>query len=353
VVVAGLYVLLRHSYFRDVSNASFGLLLVTIVASQLLTACASLVLGSGRPVGYATLNALPGSIAFVLVILFWVAAVLSVEGALTAWALGNCVAAAAGLALARRVAPIRVGIDPVVLRAMASFGLQSYLANFASFLNYRLNGLIINAFLSVASLGYYSIAVALSEAMWLLANGVSTVVFPRVASSERAEANRLTAVVARNTLLATALGCLAMLLVGRWLVEAIFTAKMLPAVTPLWLLLPGTVALSFGKVASSYFSGIGKPIYGAYVAPINLVITVLLDLVLIPRFGIEGAAAASSIIYTIGSAVALAIFVRESGNSVWESLVIQPEDFRLYAKLISGAYGRLSALLRPEAAPHI
>jgi O-antigen/teichoic acid export membrane protein len=353
VVVAGLYVLLRHSYFRDVSNASFGLLLVTIVASQLLTACASLVLGSGRPVGYATLNALPGSIAFVLVILFWVAAVLSVEGALTAWALGNCVAAAAGLALARRVAPIRVGIDPVVLRAMASFGLQSYLANFASFLNYRLNGLIINAFLSVASLGYYSIAVALSEAMWLLANGVSTVVFPRVASSERAEANRLTAVVARNTLLATALGCLAMLLVGRWLVEAIFTAKMLPAVTPLWLLLPGTVALSFGKVASSYFSGIGKPIYGAYVAPINLVITVLLDLALIPRFGIEGAAAASSVIYTIGSAVALAIFVRESGNSVWESLVIQPEDFRLYAKLISGAYGRLNALLRPEAAPHI
>jgi O-antigen/teichoic acid export membrane protein len=343
VLVTGLYVLLRHSFFRDVSNTSFGLLIVTIVASQLMTACASLVLGSGRPVEYAMLNALPGTVALVLVMLLWVSRVLSVEGALLAWALGNCSAAAAGLVFAQRVAPIRLGFDVVVARALARFGFQSYLANFASFLNYRLNGLIINAFLSVASLGYYSIAVAISEAMWLLANGVSTVVFPRVASSDRAEANRLTAVVARSTLLATALGCLALLLVGRWLVETVFTAKMLPAVTPLWLLLPGTVALSFGKVASSYFIGIGKPIYGAYVAPINLVITVLLDLALIPRFGIEGAAAASSIIYTIGSAVALAIFCRESGNSVWRSLVVQPEDFRLYGKLISGAYGRLAA----------
>jgi len=351
VVVTGAYVLLRHSYFREISETSFGLLLGTIVASQLLTACASLVLGSGRPVAYAMLNALPGAVAFIIVIAVWVGRALSVEGALVAWALGNFVAAAAGLALAQRVAPIRPGFDIVVVRELARFGLQSYLANFASFLNYRLNGLIINAFLSVASLGYYSIAVAMSEAMWLLANGVSTVVFPRVASSERAEADRLTAIVARNTLLATALGCLAMLFLGRWLVQTIFTARMLPAVTPLWLLLPGTVALSFGKVASSYFSGIGKPIYGAYVAPINLVITVLLDLVLIPRFGIEGAAAASSIIYTIGSAVALAIFCRESGNSVWRSLVVQPEDFRLYTKLISDAYGRLTAVIANKNVP--
>jgi O-antigen/teichoic acid export membrane protein len=184
----------------------------------------------------------------------------------------------------------------------------------------------------------------MSEAMWLLANGVSTVVFPRVAASERAEANRMTAVVARNTLLATAIGCLAMLLLGRWLVQTIFTARMLPAVTPLLLLLPGTVALSFGKVASSYFGGIGKPIYGAYVAPINLVLTVLLDVVLIPRYGIEGAAVASTTIYTAGSAIALVIFCIESGNSVWQSVIVQPEDFRLYVKLISGAYGRLTAV---------
>jgi Na+-driven multidrug efflux pump len=70
---------------------------------------------------------------------------------------------------------------------------------------------------------------------------------------------------------------------------------------------------------------------------------VLLDLALIPRFGIEGAAAASSIIYTIGSAVALAIFCRESGNSIWKSLVVQPEDLRFYGRLISGAYARLAA----------
>lgn len=343
-IVTGLYIVLRHSYFRDVSEWSFAFLLVTIVASQLLTACAAIVLGSGRPVAYATLNAVPGAVAFVLIIVIWIAGSLSVERALMAWALGNCAAAIAGLALARTVAPILPGFDMEVVRAMTRFGLQSYLANFASFLNYRLNGLIINAFLSVASLGYYSIAVAMSEAMWLLANGVSTVMYPRVASSDRAEADRLTAVVARNTLLATALGCVAMLLLGHWLVQSIFTPRMLPAVTPLWLLLPGTVALSFGKVASSYFSGIGKPIYGAYVAPINLILTVLLDVLLIPRYGIEGAAAATSIIYTLGSAIALGFFCKESGNSVWRSLVVQPEDLRLYSRAISGAFGKLGAV---------
>jgi O-antigen/teichoic acid export membrane protein len=338
---------LDHSYLREVSWTSFELMLLTIVASQLLTACASVVLGSGRPIEYAALLAVPGAGAFLLVTAYWAAGALTTEGAIFAWALANCVGALAGIALARTVAPIRFGFDLVVARAMARFGIQSYLANFASFFNYRLNGLIINGFLSVASLGYYSIAVAVSEGMWLLANGVSTVVFPRVASSERREADRLTAVVARNTLLATGLACLALLLVGRWLVEAIFGTRMLPAVTPLYLLLPGTVALSFGKVASSYFVGIGKPIYGAYVAPLNLVLTVVLDLVLIPRYGIEGAALATSIVYSLGSVAALYFFCRESGTSVWESLVVQPNDLRLYRKLISGAYGRLAAAFVP------
>ncbi len=337
------YLLLRHTYFRDVSDAGFGFLLAMILASHLLSSCAALVLGTGRPIHYAALNAIPAIVAIVVMAVLWGATLLTVDRALMSWAIGNWIAAAAAVGLASRVGRIRLGIHRPALNALLGFGLQSYLANVASFLNYRLDSLIINALLNVVNLGYYSIAVAMSEAIWYLANAVSTVMFPHVSSMDRKQADRLIASVCRNTLLATFIGCVAMLLLGRWLVILIFTDRMLPAVQALWLLLPGTLMLGLGKVASSYFIGIGKPIYGAYVAPMNLVLTVGLDLLLIPRYGINGAAVASSIVYTLGSVIALALLRKESKQGIWEILVVQPSDFRRYAEAIAGAYGRLAA----------
>ena len=100
--------------------------------------------------------------------------------------------------LVSRLVSLRLGLDRKVLRQLLGFGLKGYAANLLTFFNYRLDSLILNGLAGVASVGIYSIAVAIAEVIWNVAGAFSTVMFPHVSALERNEANRLTPVVSRN-----------------------------------------------------------------------------------------------------------------------------------------------------------
>ena len=64
------------------------------------------------------------------------------------------------------------------------------------------------------------------------------------------------------------------------------------------LLLPGVVLLGGAKVLTNEIAGRGYPHYNSLNSGLALVLTVIFDLVLIPRYGVVGAALASSLAYT-------------------------------------------------------
>ena len=66
-----------------------------------------------------------------------------------------------------------------------------------------------------------------------------------------------------------------------------------PSFAPLLVLLPGVVALSGSNVVGSYLRGIGRPGITSSISLIALAVNLVLNLVLIPRYGIIGASAAS------------------------------------------------------------
>jgi O-antigen/teichoic acid export membrane protein len=134
-----------------------------------------------------------------------------------------------------------------------------------------------------------------------------------------------------------------MFALGQQVILTVFGPTMMPAVHPLWLLLPGIVTLTVAKIISSYLSGIGKPIYSTYLAAGSMILTVALDLLLIPRYGISGAAAASSIVYTCTAAAAVWIFRRESGAGLLETLVVKPDDFVRYRRVVDSVLRTLRA----------
>ena len=118
---------------------------------------------------------------------------------------------------------------------------------------------------------------------------------------------------------------------------------MFQALVPLWLLLPGIVFMAAAKVISSYLSGIGKPIYTTYIAGGAVIVTVALDLLLIPPYGISGAAIASTITYT-GTAIASVWLLKAESGAGWlEALVVKREDFARYRRVLSAVGKRLVA----------
>ncbi len=72
-----------------------------------------------------------------------------------------------------------------------------------------------------------------------------------------------------------------------------------PAVTPLRILLVGIVASSFLQVLSSLLLGSGRLQLLVWATAMGFAINLGLNLVLIPRFGMNGAAVSSAISYSV------------------------------------------------------
>ena len=343
VGIAAAYFLFQNTYFHEVSPTQALLMLALTAFLQLATTTSSIVLGTNRPLHYAAITMIQVVVALVIQVILAVAGSLTATSALAALVVGAATSAGYGLVLVAREVPLRLGLDSKVLRSFFKFGIRGYAANLMMLLSYRLDALIVNGLRGVTSLGYYSVATAMAETLTYGAVGFALILFPQVSSVERREADRITPVVCRNAVFMTLIGAVVMFVVSRQLILFVFGSGMTPALLPLWLLLPGIVSLAPTRVIASYLSGIGKPIYTTYIAAGAVILTVILDLLLIPPFGISGAAAASSIVYTCTAVASVVVFKVESGAGLMETLVVRPNDFARYRRVLNSTLRRLFA----------
>lgn len=217
---------------------------------------------------------------------------------------------------------------PSGLRQVLVYAFPCYLGNFVQFLNYRLDVFIVNYLSGRDALGLYTLAVSLGQMIWLVSKAAATVLLPNIAAlQEAAAANaQRTAQITRIAFAISLALALLLALFAAPLVPWIFGEDYRPSVAPLLWLLPGIVAFSVANVIASYLAGIGKPRLNLYVALAGLVVTIVLDLLLIPSLGIVGAAIASTLSYTTSTVIILWLFRRESGLSVQQALLTTRED---------------------------
>jgi len=215
------------------------------------------------------------------------------------------------------------------LRKLAGFGLQGETGNLLQLLNYRLDQYIVRAYVGLAGVGIYAVSASMTEAIFVMANTVALVLLPRLTADED-EAHWIAPLAARNTMLIAGIGAVALAILAPVLVPLAFGDRYEDSVRPLWLLLPGTVALSGSKVLTSYIFSKGQPLVNTGITVVSLVVTVTADLLLIPWLDVNGAAIASSLAYGAHFAVALLVYGRISGRSPIVALVPGREDVRLY-----------------------
>ena len=163
------------------SNAQFLVTLALVPVVQFGTMLASIILATNRPIHFAAVSLVQWVVTFALQAIFALAGRLDPTLALGAWLVGATLGGIVGFGVASRQVRLRFGFDRNVLRQLLGFGLKGYVANLLMFFNYRLDSLIVNALLGVASVGIYSIAVAIAEVIWNVAgalqrpNGVTSI----------------------------------------------------------------------------------------------------------------------------------------------------------------------------------
>jgi O-antigen/teichoic acid export membrane protein len=215
-----------------------------------------------------------------------------------------------GLLLRRRFLARPAWPSLTLARRVYGFGARGQLGNLLLLLNFRLDFAILGVLAGPATLGVYAIASRYAELVRLLPVSVFWVFYPEYARSEHAAA------LARTRALIPRLGALSLVIaipVGLSAIVAlpwVFGSAFQAGVVPCQILLVGLVAEGVGGIVTPYLYGEGRPGMNSLAVGAGVVVTIALDVLLIPRFGAVGAACASSVAYATVTAVLLAIFWR-------------------------------------------
>ena len=216
------------------------------------------------------------------------------------------------------------------------FGLKGHISNVLSFINYRIDIFIIAYFLDDIAVGLYSVAVLISERIWLVSQSVSSVLFARVANlSDDAERNKFTSLASRNTLLITFVGGLILALVCNWFINLFFGESYSQSVIPFLYLIPGVVIFSMSKVLANDFIGRGYPQINTYIASVTALCNLGLNFWLIPKYGIKGAAIATTSSYLLDALMKSCYFSSKNNISFSEFYIIKFSDLTLYKNQIN------------------
>jgi O-antigen/teichoic acid export membrane protein len=200
--------------------------------------------------------------------------------------------------------------------AVVVFGARGQLGNLLWLVNLRLDFIVLGALAGPAALGVYAVASKFAELMRLPATACNYVLYPRFARSERAVADAEVRHLLPRALALTAATTPLLAVAAVLTLPLLYGDEFRAAVVPACVLLVGLAVEGAAAVASAYLWGVGRPGANSAGMAVGVVVTVTLDLLLIPRYGALGAAVASGAAYLVTTGV-LVILTHRVMRSPW------------------------------------
>jgi len=216
--------------------------------------------------------------------------------------------------------------DWPLMRRQMRFGVKSYTQILAMHLLFRIDVYMVAYFLNPAQTAFYSLALHFTEMILEIPQAVGWVIYPRLASLQKDQVHLMTAQACRRTVLLTALGGLVVIVLGPVLVPLWYGAAFAAATRPLAFATVGMVMMSVFTIITRDFTSRNNQIVNIRAGTAALVTNVVLNIFMIPAFGISGAALATSISYTLAAVMVMIPYRRESGIALREILVPKTED---------------------------
>ncbi len=256
----------------------------------------------------------------------WVLGTLSLGSALVVYAVSTTLVVASLLISVRRLLPFSLRVDrPLLIRQLA-FGSKSYTQILTMHLLYRADVYLVAYFLDPARTAFYSLTLHFSEMLLEIPQAVGWVIYPKLASMEKAEVHRMTAQACRRTLLLTGLAGAALVVVGPFLIPLWYGQAFAPAAAPLPFAAIGAVAMAIFTILSRDFTSRNRQSVNIFSGVLALATNLGLDVFLIPRWGIVGAAFSTAVAYALAAAFLMVFFRVESGLPLWRTLVPSWDD---------------------------
>lgn len=228
------------------------------------------------------------------------------------------------------------------LRQIFVYSLPLYLGNVVQFLNYRLDVFFVKESVGLDGVGRYTVAVWIAQTVWLVPNALAALVLRAVAADPTSAATRDRVGLLHRGCLLLGVACAAVLALAAGPgLRLVFGDAFAASVPALLVLLPGTAVFSSVVILSAHLNGLGRQALTTWVACGSLVVTVVLNVLLVPRFGILGAALASTASYVV-SAIATFLLVRRVSPELTVASLLLPtaDDVRRLRDVVRARIAR-------------
>ncbi|MNF38183.1 MULTISPECIES: oligosaccharide flippase family protein [unclassified Pseudomonas] len=302
------------------------LLLMAVPLSVLKSGLLTLHNASGGVVAFNVLRLIESLTPLLLFLaLFWMWKSAALEAALISWLAGICLVVAVGWYWLKRDHPLRLQWDRAGQNELLRYSARSHPDLLFQQVILRSDYLLIGALLGSTALGEYAMATAAGELLFIVPEAVTTPLMKRLLQQEQG-IERLTPLALRLTATVMIAACVSMALVGEWLIVTLFGEAYQPAYPALLALLPGLLGLCYVSILRLDLLGKNRPGSISLVMGLCALFNLALNLLLIPAYGIVGAAVASSVAYLAVTVALLWLYCRLSGVPVWQTLIILPSD---------------------------
>ncbi len=270
---------------------------------------------------------------------------LGLVGLLGLWGVSGITSALLRLYLLSKEEKIRISFDYKMFKELIFFGFKGHLGNIAYHIYHRLDIFLINYFAGATGVGYYSLAVSLAEKTWFLPDSIINASTPRIGSANKEDAEVLTSRVVRHTILLSAITAVILMFAAPWVIPFAYGSEFLPSVTPLMILLPGTVLVCTVFVLCSFFTyQMGRPEIPTICGWIVLAVNLPLCAWLTARYGLIGASFATSLTYLVAFLIILLWYRKVTRQSLCDMLLIKAVDIYAYFDLLKRFKGSFRLL---------
>ena len=202
-----------------------------------------------------------------------------------------------------------------LVRRVLRIGLVLHPAYVALALTLRVDLFLVSLLSDARAVGLYSLASSLAEILFLVSWTMTESAMKKQTETGEPAAARYTVWVARQVLTLTVICAAGVALVAHPMVYVVYGEEWVASVPPLLILTCGAVAFALEGPIRIMMIRMVAPSVIAFAAGAGIIVNVLLNLVLIPRLGINGAALASVISYWLYLSLLLRSFHQATGLS--------------------------------------
>jgi len=201
-----------------------------------------------------------------------------------------------------------------------------FISNVAYFLLYRIDYWVVEYYCDRNSLGNYIQVSKIAQLLILAPSTISIVVFPYIAAAGKGafikELQQLSRIILAVFFIICCLGAVA----GYWLFPLLLGATFDQMYIPFLLLIPGILSLASLYPYTAYYAGVDMAKRNLAGTLIALLVLIVADFLLIPQFGIKGAALASSIGYLCFQFYIMGWFKKDFSINLADSFILKKRD---------------------------